>query len=97
VRQSGSGLHESTGVSRWGIHPPGGLYRCQNRVVAAIGFCIDMKTKGVVFCGVARDVIIENARGIARGTAGTGEEAFAIHKTFYHEGQGAENPSRKLA
>jgi len=90
VRHSGSGLHESTGVSGRGVHPPGVLYRYQNRVFAAKGFRIDMKTKGVIFGGAAEEVTIEDAQESVRGKTSTGEGSFAIHNTFYHEGQATD-------
>jgi hypothetical protein len=47
---------------------------------------MSMKTKGVTFCGLAEDVIIDDAQEIVRGKVGTDDESFAIHKTFYHGG-----------
>ncbi len=58
---------------------------------------MNMKTKGVVFSGTASGVLVEDSHGISRGKVRTGENAFAIHKTFYHEGQGGSSSCKSQA
>jgi hypothetical protein len=90
-------LPQNKRVGGRGVHPPGKLHEYQNRGVAAKGVCMNIKTKGVIFCGLGRRKesarrhafakVPGSSKAAADGPAGwanvrIGDEALATHDTL---------------